>query len=116
MKTDVRLLIEALTTERNSIDRAISGLKAMSALRGEAAPVSKPRPRGRKKRHLLSRAERTQALTQIERGDTVAAVAREFKVHPMTLYKMRSRAVKNQNGTSANDVQPETNVSAIGVQ
>lgn len=39
MRTDVKTLIAALTTERDSIDRAISGLKALSpAAQADATP------------------------------------------------------------------------------
>lgn len=41
MRNDVKTLIGALTTERNSIDRAIQALSAMSEPKAEAKPLAR---------------------------------------------------------------------------
>ncbi len=91
MKTEVKTLIAALTTERNSIDRAIAGLQQMSEVRDGAAPVVEKR--GRKK------------------GWTFSAEARARMGVAQRLRHAKAREALNHNGS-----QPETSASAIGVQ
>ena len=58
MRNDVKTLITALTTERNSLDRAITALKAMTdAQESVTAPVTthggaRRQPRGRARQYL----------------------------------------------------------------
>ena len=89
MKTDVQLLITALTTERNSLDKAISALRAISP--EKPAPVAQKVAR-RRTRTFLS-PELKQAIVarmqQASHGDmrrAAASAAREFGSTPGHIY------------------------------
>ena len=79
MKTEVKTLIAALTTERNSIDRAITALKAMSDS-GEPKPVATAKARTRAKeakpRTFLSDEVKRQIVLRMQGSPNLWATAR----------------------------------------
>lgn len=64
MRNDVRTLIASLTTERDSIDRAITALQAMN---GSAVPVKTTPRRGRRKGYVMT-AEHKARLSEAQRA------------------------------------------------
>lgn len=94
MKTDVQTLIAALTTERNSLDRAISALQAIAPEKS-AAPIA-PVVRRRKitARTAISndvkRAASARMSTASSTGGNLLneakAVARQYAVNYRTVY------------------------------
>lgn len=95
MKTDVKALIAALTTERNSIDRAITHLRALSPEPAQAIPVA-PRNAGvvrrarRKTRTHLSAETKRAIVLRMQGASNLAreakACAREFGGSALTIY------------------------------
>ena len=91
MKTDVQLLITALTTERNSLDKAISALKMITT--EKPAPVAQKVARPRRRTRTFLSPELKQAIVarmqQASHGDmrrAAASAAREFGSTPGHIY------------------------------
>jgi hypothetical protein len=93
--TDVKTLIAALTTERDAIDRAISGLQQMSEIRSgqaQATPKPKTRRRAAQPRIRLSDESKAQIVTRMaaakhgEHRTLARALAQEFGARDVTIY------------------------------
>lgn len=123
MRNDVKTLIEALTTERNSIDRAIGALMKMSDMKTEApAPVVK-RTKTRHTRTPLTldqKADIANAMSQCApgRGQLFAAakvLARRHGCSPATIYTGWKKWVGFE-APVVDAASPEANGNLVGVQ
>ena len=92
MRTDVKSLISALTTERDSLDRAIASLRAISngAEPEKVAPVRRVKARPRRSDRIPDDV-RAEVVAQMRQsgGSMISAarrVSRQFGLHPMTVY------------------------------
>lgn len=118
--TDVKVLIAALTTERNAIDRAITGLKAMSEMRAtpsaSAPKVKTARTRAPKTRMRFSEDTKAEIVARMavasNQSVTARILAHQFGVSFNTIQSGWKRWQKQLN----NGAQPTTSESAIGVQ
>lgn len=128
MRNDVKTLIDALTTERNAIDRAIAGLKNMSDMKTEAPAPAAKRTKTRRTRTFLSDETKQQivaAMRGAEYGNLRSAAnrcAREFGGSPNTIYlgwqrwsRVTNRAADIIEPATATDVA-EANGNLAAVQ
>lgn len=95
MKTEVKTLIAALTTERDSIDRAIAGLKALSPVAQADTPsIAKPAKRVAKHRNknITEEAKRfaVDAMLSAPEGESMMRaskrVSRQTGIKALTIY------------------------------
>lgn len=87
MRNDIKTLIATLTTERNSIDRAITALKGMSDAREPEPMDSEKRPKARR---FLTDDDKREIIAQMRlnvghRTGLVARLARQYRVPATTL-------------------------------
>lgn len=89
MRTDVQTLIAALTTERNSIDRAIASLKQMSDSGEPKTKASAPRPRKQRRQTILPEAK-AEIVTRMEGSNnkffTAKTLGHEYGLKAQTIY------------------------------
>ena len=119
MRTEVKTLIAALTTERNSIDRAIAALKQMSDS-GEPAPQRVTAPVRRVKRHraspvpMAARRALVDAMSTAEdKWRTARRLATEYGLSPRTIRSGWLRWEREVNqGQNGNVATPEPEYAA----
>lgn len=117
--TDVKLLISALTTERNAIDRAISGLQQMSEIRASKTTPKPERvqraPSKQKHRMKLSADVKAQIVARMasasHRSRMAETLAKEFGAPYHTIQSgWRRWQTATDNGAAQSPVEAIANV------